>query len=65
VPTVMTKVFLLNLLGSEILCEISQEPHKSMTLKCGCVTSQRFFCSACQLALREKLTLVMDIDCLW
>jgi hypothetical protein len=43
VPTVMTKVFLLNLLGSEILCEISQEPHKSMTLKCGCVTSQRFF----------------------
>jgi hypothetical protein len=25
--------------------EISQEHHKSMTLKCGCVTRQRFSCS--------------------
>jgi hypothetical protein len=25
--------------------EISQEHHKSMTLKCGCVTSQQFSCS--------------------
>jgi hypothetical protein len=39
VSTVMMKFFLsLNLLGSEYYDEISQERHKSMTLKCGCVT---------------------------
>jgi hypothetical protein len=33
------EIFLsLNLLGSEYYDEISQERHKSMTLKCGCVT---------------------------
>jgi hypothetical protein len=34
----------LNFLGSEILRR--HEHHKLMTLKCGCVTSHRFSCSA-------------------
>jgi hypothetical protein len=45
VSTVMTKFFLsLNLLG-RYYDEVSHERHKSMTLKSGCVTSQRFSCS--------------------
>jgi hypothetical protein len=42
----MGKVFLsLNCLKVKYYDEISQECHKLMTLKCGCVTSQRFSCS--------------------
>jgi hypothetical protein len=47
VPSVMTKVFLsLNLLGSEILWRYYPGTSQNNEPKCGCVTNQRFSCSA-------------------
>jgi hypothetical protein len=39
------KILSLNLLENEMYDQISQERHKSITLKCGCLTSQCFYCS--------------------